>query len=263
MLRLGGTASLSHIQAFQGLATHFQRQGIDLDWVLYSDYDPLVDAFVSGEVDLAWNGPVSYVKIKRCLGDGCNVIAMRDEDVDFVTHFVTRSDSDIATVEDLLGSRFAFGSRGSVQAGLLPHYFLKEAGIRPRPNLAAFTFYEERDPVHPRDERDVIELVRKGEYDAGAVSRSTLEKLASEGALARDGIRTFWSSPTYNHCCFTARSDIDAALYEEVAGAFLAVSADDPVGKAVLDAEGCSSFVPGIQHGWEVVETAAEEEGLL
>jgi len=61
MLRLGGTASPGHITVFRGLKTHFQQQGIALDWVLYADYDALVEAFATREIDLAWNGPISYV----------------------------------------------------------------------------------------------------------------------------------------------------------------------------------------------------------
>ena len=162
MLRLGGTASTSHMVVFQGIQAYFQRQGIDLDWVLYSDYDALVDAFVTREIDLAWNGPLSYVKIKRRLDDPCRVIAMRDVDVNFVTHFVTAHGSHIDTVEDLQGKRFAFGSRGSVQAGLLAYYFLKQVGINPRRDLAACSFYEERGTSSLSDERDVIERGAQG-----------------------------------------------------------------------------------------------------
>jgi hypothetical protein len=53
MLRIGGTASPGHITVFRGLKTHFQQQGIALDWVLYSDYDALVNAFTTREIDLA------------------------------------------------------------------------------------------------------------------------------------------------------------------------------------------------------------------
>ena len=49
MVRLGGTATVSHMKVFEGLETLFKRQGIDLEWVLYSDYDIMVDAFVKGE----------------------------------------------------------------------------------------------------------------------------------------------------------------------------------------------------------------------
>ena len=83
MVRLGGAASPTYISVFRGLKTHFQRHGIDLDWVLYADYDALVEAFVKREIDLAWNGPLAYVKIKRRLNDPCQVVAMRDVDVNF------------------------------------------------------------------------------------------------------------------------------------------------------------------------------------
>ena len=69
MVKLGGVASVSHMEVFQGLETLFRRQGIDLDWVLFSDYDIMVDAFVKGEIDLAWNGPLGYVKIKRQMAE--------------------------------------------------------------------------------------------------------------------------------------------------------------------------------------------------
>ncbi len=75
MFKLGGTATSGHMAAFRGLEAHFQRQGIDLDWVLYRNYDALIEAFAKKEIDLAWNGPLSYVKIKRLLGDPCHVVA--------------------------------------------------------------------------------------------------------------------------------------------------------------------------------------------
>ena len=67
----------------------------------------------------------------------------------------------------------------------------------------------------------------------------------------------------YSHCCFTARAEMEPDLYRDVKQAFLAVEYDDPLGKVVLDAEGCSSFVPGITDGWEVIEKAATAEGLI
>ena len=115
-----------------------------MDWVLYSGYDALVDAFVSGEVDMAWNGPLSYVKIRRLMHEPARVIAMRDEVGHEVDVHVTHRDSEVQAVSDLAGRRFAFGGRGSVQAGLLPHHYLKEMGIDPGSDLSAFTFHGDR-----------------------------------------------------------------------------------------------------------------------
>ena len=258
MVRLGGSASTSHLAAFQGIEAHFKRLGIDIDWVLYSDDHSVVDAFVAGEIDLAWNGPLNYVRIKHRLADPCKVIAMRDVDFNFVTHFITQPNSDIITVEDLIGKRFALGSRGSVEAGLLAHYFLTEAGINPARDLGACSFFEEREATGRSDEKDVIERVKSGEYDAGAVSERSLASLQDQGS-----VRKFWSSPGYSHCCFTAQSDMDPALYKKLEAAFESVDGDDPIGRAILDAEACNSLHPGISEGWEMMEKAAAAEGLL
>jgi phosphonate transport system substrate-binding protein len=259
MLRIGGVASPGHITVFRGLKTHFQQQGIELAWVLYSNYDALVEAFATREIDLAWNGPISYVQIKQRLNDPCRVVAMRDVDVNFTTQFVTRRDSSITTLADLKGKRLALGSRGSAQAGLLPYYFLKQHGLDPQRDLAACTFAEEREPSPLSDERAVVELVRTGDYDAGAVSRRTLEGRTAPGQPLQDTLRVVWSSPGYSHCCFTAHRDLDAGVAQKITTAFLSMQYQDPLGKEVLDAEGCKAFVPGITTGWEALESALRE----
>ena len=263
MVRLGGAASPTYVSIFRGLQAHFLQHGIELDWVIYSDYDALVEAFVRREIDLAWNAPLAYVKTKRRLQGACQVVAMRDVDVNFTTHFITHANSVITTVEDLKGKRVALGSRGSMQAGLLPYYFLQQLGLDPAHDLAVCSFYEERQGKARSDESDVVERVGRREYDAGAVSGRTIEGLQAEGVLAPGVFRIVWSSPGYSHCCFTAHSDLDSVLIEKITQAFVTIDAHDPAGKAVLEGEGCKAFVPGITTGWETLEKAAEEAGIL
>jgi phosphonate transport system substrate-binding protein len=263
MIRLGGVASRTYLVAFPAIKKHFKKQGIDLDWVLYSSWDALVDAFVRKEVDLAWNGPLAYLKIKKRLDDPCQVVAMRDVDLNLITHFITQPHSGIMTVNDLKGKRFAFGSRGSVEAGLLANHFLKQEGIDPRQDLILATFWEERQNSNADSQRDVVERVLSGEYDAGAVSGTALEKMTAAGTLVPDSLRIFWSSPGYSHCCFTAQSDTDPELSRKITQAFVSMDYNDPVGKTAMDAEGCKAFLPGTTEGWKVLEAVAEEEGLI
>ena len=234
-----------------------------MDWVLYSDYDVMVDAFVAGEIDLAWNGPLGYVKIKRLLDEPCQVIAMRDVDIGFTTHFISRTGSGIETVEDLKGKSFAFGRRSSEQTGLVPYYLLRQAGINPGADLSAASFFEDRDPAARSDERDVVARVASGEFDAGAVSQRTLENMAEDDSLPREQVRIFYSSQPYSHCCFTAQRTLEPSLATEIESAFLSVTGADDVEQAVLKGEACDSFVPGIDNGWELIEAAAISEGLV
>ena len=76
-------------------------------------------------------------------------------------------------------------------------------------------------------------------------------------------MRIFWSSPGYSHCCFTVHDDVDPALAQRITAAFLSVNPSEPAGRAVLDGEHCGAFVPGTTQGWDTLERAAEEEGLI
>ena len=263
MLRLGGTASTSHMVVFQGLQKYLLDRGVESDWVLYSGYDALVEAFVSREIDVAWNGPLSYVKIQRLLDVPSRVLVMRDEDVDFATHFISQAGSDISSIKKLKGKSFAFGSRGSIQTGLLAYHFLKEAGINPTQDLSDYSFFDDRTGDTRRDEVDVFERVMDGEYDAGAISASTLLRLELDGVDVHERIQKFWDSPAYSHCCFTGQSDMDEEVSQMFTDALVKMEYSDPLGKEILDGEGCKAFVPGITTGWEILEAAAEQEGLI
>ncbi len=264
MIRIGAVAYAPYVVTiFEGIKRHFQGHKIDLDWVLYSNYDALVEAFVAREVDLAWNGPLAYIKIRRRLTEPCRVVAMRDIDVGCTTHFITQRDSSIQRLEDLKGKRFAFGSQGSVQAGLLAYYHLKHGGIHPEQDLGQYTFHEERPSTGQRDEVAVVELVAAGEYAAGAVSGNLLKKLRAKGRFPEDRVRVFWSSAPYSHCCFTAHRELEESLAQKITAAFTSMRYADPAHKEVLDLEGCMAFVPGTPEGFDTVEAAAEEEGLV
>src|SRR2546428_14137873 len=101
----------------------------------------------------------------------------------------------------------------------------------------------------------VVELVRTGEYDAGAVSRRTLKGRTAQGQPLQDTLRVFWSSPGYSHCCFTAHRDLEAGLAQKITDAFVSLHYTDPLGKEGLDAQGCQAFWPGTPPGWAALES--------
>ena len=56
---------------------------------------------------------------------------------------------------------------------------------------------------------------------------------------------------------------MDPALAQKITQAFVSITTQDTAGKAVLEGEACQAFVPGTLAGWDTLETAAEQEGLL
>ena len=58
-VRIGAVASSPRtVIVFQNLKTYLNRQGFKSDFLLYSDYEALLDGLDEGEVDVAWTSPV-------------------------------------------------------------------------------------------------------------------------------------------------------------------------------------------------------------
>jgi ABC-type phosphate/phosphonate transport system substrate-binding protein len=56
---------------------------------------------------------------------------------------------------------------------------------------------------------------------------------------------------------------MDPALAQQITQAFVSITSQDAAGKAVLEGEACGAFVPGMLEGWDALEQAAEQEGLI
>src|SRR5580698_3646365 len=91
------------VTIWEGFKSYFGKRGVEIDYVLYSNYDSQVDANLSGEVELAWNSPLAWVKSQYLSKDGCRALAMRDSDRDLTTKIIVRKSSDMTTLADLKG----------------------------------------------------------------------------------------------------------------------------------------------------------------
>src|SRR5271170_7112641 len=58
VIRIGAVAyAPGAVTIFEGIRRYFDRNGMPVDYVLYSNYDALVEALHKGHVDIAWNTP--------------------------------------------------------------------------------------------------------------------------------------------------------------------------------------------------------------
>ena len=98
-------------------ATYFAERGVPTDYVLYSNYERLVDALLAGEVDIAWNTNTAYVAAEERIGGDAQVLGMRDVDADFRTVIVTRRGE---TFDSPADARRASGSRSAAATPATP-----------------------------------------------------------------------------------------------------------------------------------------------
>jgi phosphonate transport system substrate-binding protein len=244
---------------------YFSDAGLPTDYVLYSNYERLVDALLEGDVDIAWNTNTAYVQAEHRIGGDARLLGMRDVDRDFATVVVTPRGSAVERLDELRGRRIALGSRDSGHAAILPIHHLLASGVDPGADVELIRF--DTDLGKHGDTGDselrVLESVAAGEADAGAIGDATWALFCSQGVPATEGLVVSWRSPTYYHCNFTALPAFDvgrAAAWSEL---LLAMSYGDPTLRPAMDLEGVRQWHPADKSGYRDLTRAMAEQGYL
>src|SRR5271154_3032280 len=230
-LRIGAVAyDPKVVTIWEGFKDYFAAHGVEIDYVLYSTYDAQVDANMSGEVDVAWNSPLAWVKSQIVSGGGCRAVAMRDSDRDLTTKIIVRTNSGLATLADLQGKAVAVGASDSPQATLIPLGMIADSGIDPRRDCRIL--YNDvmvgKHGDHVGGERDAAKALAVGLADAACVLDANYLVFINEGTLDPGTTRVLATTPPFDHCNFTVRSDSPEALLQPFVDTLLAMSFQDP-----------------------------------
>jgi ABC-type phosphate/phosphonate transport system substrate-binding protein len=191
------------VTIWEGFRRWFGERGFPLDYLLFATYEAQVEALFAGQIDVAWNTNLAFVRTRERARGACRALAMRDTDRDWTSVALVPVGAQTG-LEGLRGKRVGFGDTDSPQAWILPAFALRRQGLDP-----------ERDLVAERLDRDLgkhgdtggaelaqLERLRAGELDACIVSTPTLESLRAAGEA--DGVAVAWTSPRFHHCNFTA-----------------------------------------------------------
>ncbi len=254
------------VSIWEGMRDYFREVGPPIDYLLFSHYDRQVQALLDRRIDIAWNTNLAWVKVHRATGGACRALAMRDADVRFTTVVAARADSGINSLADVRGKRLALGSADSVQAAILPRYFLQQAGVRPDTDCTLLRF--DLDVGKHGDtggsEQEVLRALREGRADAGALGETTWNRQMAEGRIDTRHIRLIWTSPGYCHCNFTALAGLPEDLAERWTEALVSMRYDDPRWRGLMDQEGLKRWIradDAVLEGYRVVFEAVEQQG--
>jgi ABC-type phosphate/phosphonate transport system substrate-binding protein len=207
------------------------------------------------------NTNLAYVKVHRRTGGKCGVLAMRDVDVGFTTKIIAGTTTGIETIGDLKGTRFAFGSRDSGQASILPAYFLKQSGIDPNKDITTIRF--DLDVGKHGDtgtsEVEVLNAVEKGETDAGTIGDQYWARALTENLVDGRKVRAIWTSPEYCHCNFTVRRKDDEQRFAAWTNALLEMDYNKPSERKILEMEGLKRWVRPQLDGYHALFEAVDD----
>jgi phosphonate transport system substrate-binding protein len=258
------------VTIWQGFRDWFRGQGLDLDYVLYSNYERQVEALVAGEISVAWNSPLAWARAHRlasAAGLDVTAVAMRDSDCDLTSVVVVRADGPVRDVPDLRGRVVGVGAVDSPQATLIPLGHLGAAGLAPGED-----FEVRRHDVgvgkhgdHVGGERDAARALMAGEVDAACMVDGNHLVFGTEGTLPAGATRILSHTPAYDHCNFTALGSDSGPLPEALTrfrDLLLGMAYDDPDVRPLLDLEGLKEWRPGRTSGYGPLEKAIRDLGF-
>jgi phosphonate transport system substrate-binding protein len=253
VIRIGAVAySPDAVTVFQGIQRHFGRSGVPVDYVLYSNYDALVDALHKGQVDVAWNTPLAHAKYHLRVGNASRTLVMRDVDCGFRSKLIVRQDSGITALSGLAGKTLILGSREAAEATVLPLHFLKGEGLDLSHVQVRSLDLEVDLRGNPcSSEVHVLKALQEGRGQAGIIGERLWERLKKDQPDRIGGLADLWTSPPFSHCVFTAGKDFDEGLAQRFTTLMLAMDPSDPLTADVMRLEGTRKWVAGSPDGFQ------------
>ncbi len=243
-------------QRFDDLAAYLAEEtGLEVVYTSSADYAALVTAFGRGDVQMAWFGGLTGVQA-RALVEGSEAIAQRPRDEQFESVFIVNKAVGAATLLDLKGLSFTFGSESSTSGHLMPRYFMMEAGLDLATDLNG-------EPNYSGSHDTTWTLVESGAFDAGALNIAVWEKAVEEGKVDLDKVEAFYTTPTYYDYNWTI-NNVDETYGEGTAAkvqeALLALGEKNPELMALFQDE---SFIATNNSNYDAIKQVAQELGII
>jgi ABC-type phosphate/phosphonate transport system substrate-binding protein len=248
------------VTIWEGFLPYFEMHGAPIDYVLYSTYDAQVDALLAGEIDVAWNSPLAWIKSQVVSGGTCRAIAMRDSDRDLTTKILVRKDSAIQSLPDLKGKSIAVGASDSPQATLIPLLMVAEAAVIPGQdcNVLYHNVMVGKHGDHVGGERDAARALAAGKADAACVLDANYTVFINEGTLDPGTTRVLATTPPFDHCNFTVQAGLPEQRFGPFVEALLGMSFEDPAVRTLMELEGLKRWLLARTSGYAQLETAVE-----
>jgi ABC-type phosphate/phosphonate transport system substrate-binding protein len=252
------------VTIWEGFRAWFAAEGLPIDYVLYSNYERLVDDLMAGVVDVAWASPLAWVRARRlaeAAGREVRAVAMRDTDCDLTSVVVVRGDSGIDEVGALRGRTVGVGAIDSPQATLLPLSLLRARGLVPGEDVRVrrFDVLGGKHGDHIGGEREAAAALVAGDVDAACMIAGNHRLFLDEGVLTEAGSRVIDRTPSFDHCTFAATDSAPPEAVERFRDLLLSMSYDDPGLRPLLDLEGLRAWVPGRTEGFAPLEGAVDQ----
>lgn len=238
---------------YQPLEDYLKKDlGREVEISVPTTYNAVVEAMVSGELDLAYFGGLTYVQARQRaeVHPLFTEVNPRTGTTKYHSVIIVPADSEVQKVEELEGRDFAFGSVSSTSGSLYPSIMLNQAGIDYRTDLGEVVYTGGHDTT--------AQAVANGRVAAGGLEDRILYDLLEEDIIPKGKIRVIEKSDPIEGYPWVVRDDLPDKDEQALTDAFLGI--DDP---ELLDLLRAEDYQKVQADDYDYVEEQARKLDLL
>ena len=249
-------AATEQVRKFTPLATYLEKQlDMKIQFTPVTDYPAAVEALVNKKVDLVWFGGFTFVQASIRSGGKIVPLVQREEDTNFKSVFIAKTNSGIKILADMKGKQVSFGSQSSTSGHLMPRSFLLQADIEPEKDFKRVAYSGAHDAT--------IASVVSGKVDAAALDITVWQKFVAENKVNTQDVNVFFTTPPYFNYNWSVHADMPAQQREKIKAALLALNPANPEHAEILKLNRATRYVPTTPENYKGLESAARSAGLL
>lgn len=249
-------AATEQTRKFGPIARYLERElGRKVEFTPVTDYPAAVEALVNKQVDLVWFGGFTHVQAQIRSGGKVIPIAQREEDAQFRSVFIAKTDSGIKTLADLKGKQVSFGSQSSTSGHLMPRNFLLEAGLNPERDFKRVAYSGAHDAT--------IASVVSGRVDAAGLDITVWRKFVKEEKVDTAKVNVFYTTPPYYNYNWSVHADMPVDLRERLTKALLSLSPATAEGREILELNRATKYIATKAENYKGLEQAGRSAGLI
>ena len=264
---VGSTAAqpTESVLIWDTIRAYFNREGMPVEYALFSTYNAMCGALLRGEIDIAWNAPMAHAQCLLASDGATRTLAMRDTDDDVSTVLLAKADSGITTPNDLRGRRVALGIEVSTELRLVPVHGLRAVGV----DLERDCEIVELEP-RPYSNGDrwvddfmLFDALLAGDADVVPIFEPWRAHLIRKRGFEPSDFVEVWRSDPFCHCAFTARPDYPVEAGDRFVELLTAMDPTEPRIAEMMKREHMGRWLAADAAGWTGITEAIAAADLV
>ena len=233
--------------------------GLEVETFEASDYNGVIQAVSSGQVDFATMGGGAYANVDAQVGDKASpflIIRQAEGNTGYYSALVVRADSPFRSIADLKGKKIAYVDFNSTSGYIYPRKTMLEQGIDPE------TFFG--GSIMAGGATQGMLALTNGQVDGAMITVSagtpetgfaagTHVTLTRRGLIDPKEIRFIWTAGPMHNSPYVVRTDRSQAFVDVMRGALAIMPYEKPEVWAETGQAPGNDFAPASRKNYEDV----------